>query len=235
MMHKSILAGVSALVICVMVSPASAQLGSFVYDPSNYAQALNQVRELQKQYQTLQQSLQTAKSTLDSVKHLPDRAVNDLGQQLNVDQFRNALPSAPNVNTMLNGQALGAQAQQYLQQNRVYQPGGTDFGSRELGRNAQSIANSQSLASGLYNSATNRIEALRGLEGALAGAPDAKAVADIQARIAAEQAYIQSQQVQAQALQMWQDAQTRNEGQRREEQSRQELDTLIERAKARGG
>lgn len=234
MMRKMMLVRISALAMMVAgTAPASAQWT--VFDPSNYAQALNQVRQLQQQYQAMQQQLQTAQTTLDSVKHLPDQAVKELGQQLNVPQFRNALPNGPDVSNMLTGQQLGAQAQQYLQQNRVYQPTGEDFGAKELGRNAQSIANSQSLASGLYNSATNRIEALRGLEGALATAPDAKAVADIQARIAAEQAYIQSQQVQAQALQMWQQAQTRNEGQRREEQSRQQLDALIESAKAHGG
>lgn len=233
-MRKMIVAGASALAMLVAgATSAGAQMT--VYDPSNFAQALKQVTELRKQYQTLQDQLKTANQTLDSVRHLPNQAVNEIGRQLNVDQFRNALPSVPNVNAMLNGQALGAQAQQYLNQNRVYRPTGQDFGSRELGRNAQSIANSQSLASGLYNSATQRIEALRGLEGQLSGARDAKAVADIQARIATEQAYIQSQQVQAQALQMWQEAQRRNEAQRREEQSRQELDTLIERAKARGG
>lgn len=234
-MRKMILAGASALAILVTIAaPASAQLTT-VFDPSNHTQALNQVRELQRQYRAMQQQLQTAKTTLDSLKHLPDQAVREIGQRMNVDQFRNALPDVSNVDNMLTGERLGAQAQRFLERNRVYKPDGSDFSAGELERNAQSVANSQSLASGLYHSATNRIQALRSLEGALATAPDAKAVADIQARVATEQAYIQSQQVQAQALQMWQEAQRRNEGQRREERSRQELDTLIERAKARGG
>jgi len=62
-----------------------------------------------------------------------------------------------------------------------------------------------------------------------------KAVADIQARIAAEQAYIQAQQVQAQALAMWQASQERNQDQRKNEDRRRQTDDLIEQAKARGG
>ena len=64
---------------------------------------------------------------------------------------------------------------------------------------------------------------------------DAKAVGDLQARIAAEQAYIQAQQVQAQSLAMWQASQERNHQQRGEEERRRQIDNLIEAAKAHGG
>jgi len=234
-MRKSILAGVSALVLCV-AAPASAQLGGgIVYDPSNYAQALEQVRQLQQQYAKMQEQLATAKSTLDSVSHLPDQTLNQLGQQFNKPELRQALPTGTGVQDLLNGEQLNAQAQQFLDKNRVYAPTGDDFAAKEMTRNGQSIANQQAMANSLYQSSTARINALQGLEGQLAGAKDAKSVADISARIQQEQAYIQAQQVQAQSLQMWQAAQERNAEQRSNEQRRQRVESMIAEAKARGG
>jgi type IV secretion system protein VirB5 len=140
----------------------------------------------------------------------------------------------------MNGSGLGtggieATARGYLNQNRVYAPAGDDFQARELQRSSSSVASTQAMASELYQSAANRVTALRGVETQLASAPDTKAVADLQARIATEQAYIQAQQVQAQSLAMWQASQQRNEEQRSREERRRQLDTLIEQAKARGG
>jgi type IV secretion system protein VirB5 len=172
---------------------------------------------------------------------VPSNAVNQLGQQLNVDQFRNALPSQSNVlgsvmnGTTLGSDNLGSTAQGYLNQNRVYAPTGSDFQAQEMQRNAYSVAGTQAMASELYQSAANRVSALQGIEGQLAAAQDAKAVADLAARINAEQTYIQAQQVQAQSLAMWQQSQQRNQDQRQEEQRRQSIDALIEQAKARGG
>ncbi|UZO95028.1 VirB family protein (plasmid) [Roseomonas mucosa] len=232
-MRKLLLAGAMALAIGAGAAPAHAQWT--VIDPSNLAQAVEQVRQLQQQYQTLQQQLQTAQQTYESVTHAPDNALRDLGQQFNVDQFRNALPNTQSITNMMDGQAIGAQAQQYLNRNRVYQPTGDDFNAQELNRGAQSIANNQAVATQLYQSASARITALQGLESQLQSAPDAKAVADIQARIAQEQAMIQAQQVQAQSLGMMQQAQERNERQRSVEQRRRGIENAIEAAKQHGG
>ncbi|MFX5085331.1 type IV secretion system protein, partial [Acinetobacter baumannii] len=79
-------------------------------------------------------------------------------------------------------------------------------------------------------SASSRIAALRAIESQLAAAGDAKAVADLAARLAAEQAYIQAQQVQAQSLVLWQQAQMRNQEQREQERRRQSIDALIDQA-----
>ena len=130
---------------------------------------------------------------------------------------------------------LGSAAQGYLNENRIYAPTGQDFNAQEMQRNANSVAGAQAMASELYQSAANRVTALQGIERQLANAPDTKAVADIQARIAAEQAYIQAQQVQAQSLAMWQASQERNQQQRGDEERRRQIDKLIESAKARGG
>lgn len=233
-------AGAAALTLVgAMTAPAHAL--DIVYDPSNYAQAVQQVTQLTQQLTVMQQQYQQLMQTYQAIAHLPQNALNDLGRQLNVNQFRNALPAQSGVlGAVMSGQglgpgSLGEAAQAYLNQNRIHAPTAGDFQATEMQRNASSVAGTQAMASELYQSAANRITVLQGFESQLANAADTKAVADLQARIAAEQAYIQAQQVQAQSLAMWQASQERNHQQRGEEERRRQIDNLIEAAKAHGG
>jgi type IV secretion system protein VirB5 len=218
-----------------------ARSATLVYDASNYAQAVQQVKQLTQQLSVIQQQYQQLMQTYQAIAHLPQSAVNQLGQQLNVSQFRNALPSQSSIlGAAMNGTSLGSggfgsAAKGYLADNSIYAPTGSDFQAKEMQRNATSVAGTQAMASELYQSAADRVAALQGIESQLANAPDTKAVADIQARVATEQAYIQAQQVQAQSLAMWQSSQERNQGQRAQEERRRQVDNLIEDAKAHGG
>jgi type IV secretion system protein VirB5 len=234
--RRVILAGAAALAIAgATAEPASAQFGGqFVIDLRAIAQAKLQVDQLRQQFAQLQQ-------TYAAIAHLPQNELNKLAQQLNVQQFRNPLnmPSL-DVGAIMNGSGIGSgsvgsAAQGYRDQNRVYSPGGQDFRARQMRSNANSIAGVQAMASQLYESAATHLTALQGLEGQLAGAKDSKEVADIQARIGMEQASFQAQSVQAQSLAMWQQAAERNENQQRDEVRRQQIDNLIDQAKAKGG
>lgn len=226
-------AGALALAIVgVGPGPATAQMA--VVDAKAIIQAKAQLDQLTKQFAQLQQ-------TYAAIAHLPQSTLNQLGQQLNVQQFRNPLgATSVDIGAIMRGQgigsgSLGTAAQGYLSQNRVYAPTGQDFQAQQLNRNANSIAGTQAMASQLYQSATTHLTALQGLEGQLSTATDSKQVADIQARIGMEQAAFQAQSVQAQSLAMWQQAQERNESQQRDETRRQQIDSLIEQAKAHGG
>lgn len=238
--RKFLGAGATALA-ALALAPGLAQAQRIVYDPSNYAQAVQQVTQLTEQLAVLRQQYQQLQQTYAAIAHLPQNALNGLSQRLNISQFRNALPAQSSVlAAVMNGSDLGmgtlaSAAQGYLSQNQVYAPAAADFQAQEMLRNANSVAGSQAMASELYQSAANRVTALQGIESQLASAPDSKAVADLQARIAAEQAYIQAQQVQAQSLAMWQASQERNQQQRSEEERRRQVDALIEAAKAHGG
>ena len=229
-----------ALAICgTVIGPVQAQW--VVTDPGNTAQAVEQVVQMIKQLAVMRQQYDQLMQTYQAISHAPQGALTQLGQKLNVDQFRNALPSQSSVlGAAMSGSDLGTgtfgkAASGYVKENRVHAPAGQDFQAKEMQRTANSVAGAQAMASGFYQSAANRIDALQGLENQLASAPDTKAVADIQARIAAEQAYIQAQQVQAQALAMWQASEERNQEQRNREERRRQTDKLIEEAKAKGG
>jgi len=238
--RKAILAGVAALSIAGgSIGPASAQMA--VVDVKAIGQAVQQLKQLQQQYQVLQQQYSTMMQQYQAIAHLPQNALNQLQSQLNTQQFRNPLASnSVDVGSIMNGTgpgggALGSDVQTYLNQNRVYSPSGQDFQAQQMNRNATSVAGAQAMAAELYQSAASHIQTLQGLEGQLSSAPDAKAVADIQARIGMEQAAFSAQQVQAQSLAMWQAAQERNQDQRNDEARRQQIDNLIDQAKAHGG
>jgi type IV secretion system protein VirB5 len=219
------LAGAATLAILVMGSgPVSAQMA--VVDVRAIAQAIQQLRQLQAQLTQLQQ-------TYSAIAHLPQNELNQLAQTLNTAQFRNPLgTSGSTISGLTNGGSITAEAQAYLNRNRVYSPSGQDFAATEMGRNATSIANTQAMAAQLYQSAATHIQTLQGLESQLAGAPDAKAVADVHARIAMEQASFQGQQVQAQSLAMLAQSEERNQTQREDETRRQQLDNQLAQIKA---
>lgn len=226
----------AVLVAGFTVSQGNAAL--IVTDFGAIAQAVNQLHQLQQHYTLLLQQYQQLQATYSAVAHLPGAANQQLQQQL--APFHNPLgTNSTGVGTMLSGTGIGTgvvgQLQaRFLLNNRVYAPAGSDPAAISLNQNAVSIAGSQAMANQLYQSASDHAQALQGIESQLATAPDAKTAADLQARASTEQAYFQSQTIQAQALAMWQDAQQRNADQQRVELRRQQIDALIAQARANG-
>lgn len=189
------------------------------------------VKQVVDQIATLKSQLQQIENVYASVAHMPDAALSQLGQQLNVDRFRNPLPTTSGaLGGMLNGSLLGnltGLGQQYLNQNRIYTPSANDYAANAMATNAASIANVQAMSDQLYQSAAAHTTTLQGLESQLASAPDDKAVADISARVQLEQTYIAGQQVQAQAISTMQAAQVRNADQQSSESRRCYIEAAI--------
>ncbi len=240
-MRKYLLAGACAL---ALLHTGQARAEMPVIDTANLLntgrqvmQGAQQIQQLTQQIQTLQQQLQQMQQVYASIAHLPDQQLQQLGQALNIDQFRNALPSnSGSIGALMNGSglngslnmgSLGGLGQQYLNQNRLYSPSDRDANSNSMANNAASIAATQSMADQLYQSAADHTRMLQNLEGALASAPDAKGVADISARVQLEQSYIANQQVQAQAISTWQQSQVRNYEQQRRESRRCYIDAVL--------
>ena len=86
----------------------------------------------------------------------------------------------------------------------------------------------QSLSGQLYQGMAQRLPLLQQLQDRLNNATDPKDVMDLQARLAAEQSYIQAQGVQAQTLAMMQVAATyRDRQQERDEQRQADIDAVL--------
>jgi len=230
-------------VVCVaslLSGPAYAQMA--VIDASAAANTLatvnqlkDQALQLKAQYDTIKDNLKVATDTYDALRHLPDTALQELGAALGVDEFRDVYKDVQDLQAVLNGKDFGALeglANDFVERNSVYKPTGTDQAAKDLLAGAKAIAGTQATATKLYDSATNRIEALKQLEDQLGQAKDTKAVADIQARLQAESVYVQAQQVQAMALSMQQQAQIRVEEQQFKELRRQQIDAAIDAVRA---
>lgn len=224
--------------IIVFVTPhmANAQIvcANCTTEYSEILREAARIQQVAQQITTMKSQLMQLENVYGSVAHMPAEALAMLGQQLNIQQFRNPLPTENGViNSIISGAgsmgSLTRLGQQYLDQNHVYDPSQSGgFAAASMGTNAASIAGVQSMADQLYQSAAAHTTALQGLEAQLATAPDEKAIADISARVQLENTYIASQQVQAQAISTWQQAQVRNSDQQRRESRRCYIDAVLQ-------
>ena len=235
MTNKLILLAVVAGSSFVGTSQVRAQMT--VIDPSMLAQAYKQVQQGMQQLQQLEKQLTMLQNTYNTLSHPPSNILQQLGTQLSSQQYRNPIgATSGSVGSIMSGtESGGALAQSYQSQNQVYAPTGQDFNSQEMVRKQQSVAGVMAMAAALYQSAQNHVAKLSDFESQLLTAGnDVTAVAQINAQIHLEVAALQGQQLQAQALSMWQQAQDRNEAERASENSRKEIETAIAAGKGSG-
>lgn len=218
------LAIVSGLVIAV---PASAQ-GIPVYDSSTFLQTLSTVKNTLSMIEQGKQQIAQATELYNSVNKLTN--VNQIASSLNTDAVRHLLPSeARDIQRLMSSDmsglgSLGSAAARIRSSNRValpdLRPDATAFerSNRDsISQNGERAARDAAIAEAAYGVTTQRTAGLEELRSSLDSASDAKEVMDIQARIGVENAHIQNDAVQLQALQMRQQAQQRIASQRESE------------------
>jgi type IV secretion system protein VirB5 len=205
-----------------------------VIDNANLTQMIHQVQQAAEQIQLLQQQVQTVMSVYNAISHVTDlgSAVSALG----LLGIQNPLPVNPYaVQNLLSGRgsimgmsaSIGSLFNSNFSSSHVYTPNGSSYQEGLLSRNATSIAGMQGLAGQLYHSMSQRLPLLAELQARLETATTQKDVDDLQARLLAEQSYIQAQGVQAQSLAMMQVSAYQSRQQEHDEQRQQELDSII--------
>jgi type IV secretion system protein VirB5 len=223
--------GATALV-GLLVSPATAQV---VFDPSVFARQLDQLVEMKKQVDSLTSQLQVARDQLSEAKRLYDSVnkltnANDIGALLNTPQFRKVLPQQfSEIEKLVAGEGGGSFANavdQYLTQNRAYAGSGNSYYQSELERIARETGAKHSLGQAVYDTASQRIDALEELRKRVSSASDAKEVLDLSARLQAEQALLQNDVLRMQGLAMIQQARGDMDAQREREKQRQIVDEM---------
>jgi len=226
---------ISAAVLAALLStlPATAQV---VFDPSVFARQLDQLIEMKKQVDTLTSQLQVARDQLSEAKRLYDSVnkltnANDIGSLLNTPQFRKVLPQQfSEIEKLVAGQGSGSFAStidSYLSQNRAYAGNGANsYYQSELDRIARETGAKHSLGQAVYDTASQRIDALEELRRRISSASDAKEVLDLSARLQAEQALLQNDVLRMQGLAMIQQARGDMDVQREHEKQRQIVDEM---------
>lgn len=224
---------VLSLLGSAMVSPVAADI---VFDPSVFARQLDQLMEMKKQVDTLTSQLAVAQDQLKQSKQLYDSFnkltnANDIGALLNTPQFRKVLPQQfSDIERLTSGQGSGNFADaidHYLSQSRYYSGNsGNSYYQSELDRIARQTGAKHSLGQAVYDTASQRIDALEELRTRISSATDVKEVLDLSARLQAEQALLQNDVLRMQGLAMIQQARTDMDRQREREKDQQLTDEI---------
>ena len=222
------------ILLAVLVTPAVAQAQVPVIDGASLAQLINNVRVAQQQYQELVQSYDQLRETYQALAQVVNP--NQWAQQLEQPFLEDPLPNTNIVPGLLNGLCppsmlggnLGSLAQQYLGENQVYQPQGTDFEATQIRNAANSTAEIEAVATQNLQSLQLREADLTQLQNQLSSASTLQQVASIQARLTAEQDYVQAQTAQAENLQILANEQIAKQREAQDQAARQSADQDIQ-------
>jgi type IV secretion system protein VirB5 len=219
--------GLAALMLCT-TAPAAAQ-GIPVYDGTSYLKLLEQAKTAASQLNKLQETYNQAVKAYDAANGITN--VNDIGSVLNTTQNRNWIPSeAKDIQKLMSGAndqlgSLGTAATNIRNGRRVDIPAlganATDSdkaGRKNLDDAGNSYATDAAVAEAAYGATGTRTKGLEELRRSLDTATTQKQVQDIQARIAVEQAHINNDIMQFQAVQARRTAENEMRGQQMVEQ-----------------
>jgi type IV secretion system protein VirB5 len=215
-------------VVFVLSTPALAQMP--VIDTNAITQLVGQLKTAQQLVANYNQLV----ATYQSLAQLTN--INSVATELKQPWVQNPAPSTTLLPGMLNGLSppstlggnLGNLAQQYLRQNRVYTPQGTDFQAQQLRSGANSVAQIEAVATQNLQALEARASALTQIQSQLDSAGTIQQVASIQARLAAEQNYVQIQTAQAENLRTLAAARTETQDQAQQQAERQSEEAAVQ-------
>lgn len=216
----------AALIGAVLLSSAPAvQAQHIVHDPTAYARLVEDARTALQQLRALQAQVEQGQALFDSLNAISD--VNALASVLGLPEVRNPLPDLRALRSAADGNltALGDLADRAAairRETRLYTPplGNAETYYRDsLERSGARTARDLAIGEAVSQASDQRLEGLESLRRALDAAPNARAVMDLEARLAAEQALIQNEQLRLQGLALTQAAEARLEEQRAREQA----------------
>lgn len=218
-MRRPILSIAVALTAMTAV-PAHAQ--QLVHDPRSLAQMVQDARTAIEQLDSLKAQVQQGEELFASLNDLSN--VNAIAERLGLPEIRNPLPDMATLRSAADGDlsALGAladRADAIRRETRLYTAETPSATADALERSGALAARDLAIGETVDRIATERLEGLETLRRALDSAPNARAVMDLNARLAAEQAIIQNEQMRLQGLALTQAAEARLEDQRARERS----------------
>jgi type IV secretion system protein VirB5 len=188
-----------------------------VFDPTNYAKAVEEATTALNQLHQLEQQVTQGAQLLTSLNR--NSGVNLLAPVLQQPSLRTLLPDIDALVAAGRGDltqlgALASAAQAIRSQNRLYTPQAGDALASEIEAAGNRAARDLAAGQAIGAAAQTRLAGLQQLQTALDAAGDARAVIDLQARLLAEQAMIANDQMRLQGLAMAQAAEDRLQQQR---------------------
>ncbi|MGV1947195.1 MULTISPECIES: P-type DNA transfer protein VirB5 [unclassified Agrobacterium] len=220
--------GVLLSAVLMLAAEGASGQGIPVNDQAAIAKQIESIAQLKSQLDALNEQIGQARQLYGSLNKLTDMA--DVAEVLNDPAIRKALPSDfAAIEGLLKGNGTGVfgdSASRFLEGNSTYRTDADDFYAQELSRLQNKNAGQMSLGEQIYDAATKRIEGIDQLRGKISTAGDAKEIADLQARLQAEQAFLQTDVLRMEGLRMVQQAQNQVDEQRKAEDWRQRMDNM---------
>jgi type IV secretion system protein VirB5 len=212
----------------MLAAEGAAGQGIPVNDQAAIAKQIESIAQLKSQLDALNAQIEQARELYGSFNKLTDMA--DVANILNDPAIRKALPSDFSaIEGLLKGNGTGAfgdSASKFLEGNATYRTDADDFYAQELSRIQNRNAGQMSLGEQIYNAATRRIDGIDQLRVKISTAGDAKEIADLQARLQAEQAFLQTDVLRMEGLRLVQQAHNQVDEQRKAEDWRQRMDAM---------
>ncbi|HAF81631.1 MAG TPA: type IV secretion system protein [Brevundimonas sp.] len=218
----------TALAAGLLFAAPAAHAQYVVHDPRALVQMIEDARTSLEQLQALQAQIEEQRALFDSLNDLSD--VNRLAESLGAPELRNPLPDGRALRAAAEGDlsALGAladRADAIRRETRLYTPSGGELSEADayyrdsLERAGARTARDLAIGEAVGAASDRRLDGLETLRRALDTAPNARAVMDLEARLSAEQALIQNEQLRLQGLAVTQAAEARLEEQRNRERA----------------
>ncbi|HEX5775441.1 MAG TPA: type IV secretion system protein [Caulobacteraceae bacterium] len=217
-MRTRFVAAVAALALGF--GATSAQAAMIVYDPTSYAKLIEQAKTAMNQLGELKAQVEQGKQLFDSLNEASN--VGEIASALGLPSVREVLPEIAALERAANGDlnalgALGDRAEAIRNAQRLYTPSAGDALGAELEAAGIRAARDLALGEAVATAGAQRLAGLQTLQQAIETAPSARAVLDLQARAATEQAMIANDQMRLQGIAMAQAAEERLQAQRERE------------------
>ena len=218
-----------AAAIALAGAPASAQV--IVHDPTSYASLIRQATTALDQLNELKTQVAEAKRLYDGFNTAS--GAGGFARILSAPELRAFVPDIDKYVAAAKGDLsalgeIGRKASEIRASSRLYAPRPDDALGQELEWQGDRAARDLALGQAAAAAGGARLKGLRELLGALDAAPNARAVLDLQARIAAEQAMSANDQMRLQGLAMAQEAEARLQLQRDRERAESEREARIQ-------
>lgn len=218
----------AALAVILSAAAPAARAQALVHDPRALMQMIEDARTSLRQLQALQDQIETQRALFDSLNAVSD--VNRLAQSLGLPQIRNPLPDSRALRAAAQGDlsALGdlaGRAEAIRRETRLLPPSTASASEADayyrdsLERAGARTARDLAIGEALGAASDRRMDGLESLRRALDTAPNARAVMDLEARVATEQALLQNEQLRLQGLAITQAAEARLDDQRSRERA----------------
>ncbi|MDX8326682.1 P-type DNA transfer protein VirB5 [Agrobacterium tumefaciens] len=220
--------GVLLSAVLMLAAEGASGQGIPVNDQAAIAKQIESIAQLKSQLDALNEQIGQTRQLYGSLNKLTDMA--DVAEVLNDPAIRKALPfDFAAIEGLLKGNGTGVfgdSASRFLEGNSTYRTDADDFYAQELSRLQNKNAGQMSVGEQIYDAATKRIDGIDQLRGKISTAGDAKEIADLQARLQAEQAFLQTDVLRMEGLRMVQQAQNQVDEQRKAEDWRQRMDNM---------